>query len=136
MEGKQEVTDEPEAPPVDHTIDALRYMMARLDRPQPEKRLPTILTPEVAKAALDFGVEMGSAFMIMKWTPEGVRYEQIPEEVFYGTENDMGASVPEGVERHWITRPQWMRLAGYKVDESEDDNSRGGNIGGNGSEDT
>lgn len=137
MEGKQEVTDEPEGPPIEHTIDALRYMMARLNRPQPEKRLPIILTPDVAKDAFDSGVDLGSAFVVVTWTPDGLRYEPITEAEFYASGVDiMGESVPEGVERHWIPRPQWMRMAGFKMADLEGIEPSGGNIGGNASEDT
>lgn len=126
------MTDEPAAPPVDHTIDALRYMMARLNRPQPEKRLPTILTPEVAKDALDLGVEVGSAFMVVKWTPEGLRYEPITEKEFYASGADiMGESLPETIIRQ---QREMIDQCRAEIDAIGGIRSIGGNIGGNGSD--
>lgn len=129
------MTDEPEGPPNEHTIDALRYMMARLHKPAPERLPPTILTPEFAQALCQerfatvsrksgktfsvkwseeftltdeqmkvIGMDVGSAskgaIYVTTWTPEGLRYTEIPTADFY---------MPD---------------------------PHGGNIGGNGSEDT
>lgn len=125
MEGKQEVTDEPEGPPSEHTLDALRYAVqaVRLTRwpsrhakylhaiagmKEPERsaylsgewRDEFNLTDEQMKViGMDVGVASKGAIYVTTWTPEGLRHTEIPTADFY---------MPD---------------------------PRGGNIGGNGSED-
>lgn len=55
------MTDEPEAPPSEHTLDALRYMMARLHKPTPEQLPPTFITPEFAQALCKERLKMGGS---------------------------------------------------------------------------
>lgn len=131
MEGKQEVTDEPEAPPVDHTIDALRYMMARLNRSQPEKRLPTILTPEVAKDAIDQGIDLGSAFAVAKWSDEF----NLNDEQMKAIGMDVGA-VSKGAIYVTTWTPEGLRHTEIPTADFYMPDPHGGNIGGNGSDST
>ncbi len=103
------MTDEPEAPPVDHTIDALRYMVqgVRLTRwpsrharylhaiagmKEPERsaflsgewRDEFNLTDEEFKAiGLDVGAVSKGAIYVTTWTPEGLRYTEIPTTDLY-----------------------------------------------------
>lgn len=129
MEGRQEVTDEPEAPPSEHTLDALRYMMEGLRRgraladwrepwfsngymrPIEERERTDLLTgkwsdefhltdEQMKVFGMDVGAVSKGAIYVTTWTPEGLRYTEIPTADFY---------MPD---------------------------PRGGNIGGNGSEDT
>lgn len=104
------MTDEPESPPIDHTIDAMRYMMQVLRKPRP--MLPTILTSEQTKDALGvfpnwrvddfnltdeqmkvFGVDFGTkvAAVMVTWAHDGARYTPITfEELFDPAEDGEG----------------------------------------------
>lgn len=133
MEGKQEVTDEPEGPPNEHTLDALRYMMARLHKPAPERLPPTILTPEFAQALRQerfatVSRKSGKTFSV-KWSEEfNLTDEQMK---WFGV--DFGAKVA-AVVMTWT--PDGPRYQPITMEELYENDSSGGNIGGNGSEDT
>lgn len=109
------MSDEPEAPPVEHTLDALRYMMHGLcnsdkrqaytklwyggdhmqklrDMKEPERsaflhgewRDEFNLTDEQIKAiGMDVGAASKGAIYVTTWTPEGLRYTEIPTADFY-----------------------------------------------------
>lgn len=133
MEGKQEVTDEPEGPPVDHTIDALRYMMARLHKPQPAILPPTILTPEFAQALRQERFTMGGQ-------RSGKSFNAVWRDEFNLTDDQMksfGVDFGTTVAAVMVTwTPDGPRYQPITMDEFYDNDSSGGNFGGNGSNGT
>lgn len=93
------MTDEPDPPPIPDTLDALRYMMARLHKPAPERLPPTIVTSELSLyqwrdefnltdeqmkvIGYDAGSKSTGTIYVTTWTPDGLRYTEIPTEDFY-----------------------------------------------------
>lgn len=95
--------DEPEPVPSQHTLDALSYMMASLDKPQPAKCWHPILTSEQANflsglfpeleigessmIGMDFGAANVVAVMVT-WAPDGARYTPITFQESHDPEED------------------------------------------------
>lgn len=118
------MTDEPAPSPSMHG----------LRKSAPERPLPFILTREVAKEAFDKGVDLGTGFAMVSSTPDGLLYQPITQEEFYATgDSFFGESMVQAARRK---QRELMELCREALDEITGTRSLGGNIGGNGSEDT
>lgn len=91
------MTEEPEGPPFDHTLDALSYMMASLDKPPRAKCWHPILTSEQANFLFGLfpelelgessliGMDLGAANVVavmVTWAHDGTRYTPITIQEF------------------------------------------------------